>query len=68
MEFDENSNLKKEYNQLENQLKKVESDNRHYLKMYLKSEIQKKVLDMKLNAYKCFKNRKKEFNEKIPKF
>ena len=65
MEFDENSNLKKEYNQLENQLKKVESDNRHYLKMYLKSEIQKKVLDMKLNAYMCLEEEYEELKEKV---
>ena len=38
-EFDDYANLKKEYYQLENQLKKVESDNRHYLQKYLKSEI-----------------------------
>ena len=65
MEFDENSNLKKEYNQLENQLKKVESDNRHYLKIYLKSEIQKKVLDMKLNAYMCLEEEYEELKEKV---
>ena len=65
MEFDENSNLKKEYNQLENQLKKVESDNRHYLKMYLKSEIQKKVLDMKLNAYMCLEEEYEDLKEKV---
>ena len=65
MELEENSNLRKEYIQLENQLKKLESDNRHYLKIYLKSEIQKKVLDMKLNAYMCLEEEYEELKEKL---
>ena len=65
IELEENSNLRKEYNQLENQLKKLESDNRHYLKIYLKSEIQKKVLDMKLNAYMCLEEEYEELKEKV---
>ena len=64
-EFDDYANLKKEYYQLENQLKKVESDNRHYLQKYLKSEIQKKVLDMKLNAYMCLEEEYEELKEKV---
>jgi len=65
VEFEEYSNLKKEYYQLENQLKKVESDNRYYLQKYLKSEIQKKVLDMKLNAYMCLEEEYEELKEKV---
>ena len=34
IELEENSNLRRDYNQLENQLKKLESDNRFYLKNY----------------------------------
>ena len=55
-------NLKKEYYQLENQLKKAESDTRYYLKSYLKCEIQKKVLEMKLNAYMCLEEEYEELN------
>ena len=65
VEYEENSNLKKEYAQLENQLKKVESDNRYYLQKYLKSEIQKKVLEMKLNAYMCLEEEYEELKEKV---
>ena len=65
IEMEENTNLKKEYKQLENQLKKVENDNRYYLKNYLKSEIQKKVLDMKLNAYMCLEEEYEELKEKV---
>ena len=65
IELEENSNLKKEYNQLENQLKKLESDNRYYLQLYLKSEIQKKVLDMKLNAYIFLEEEYEELKERV---
>ena len=65
LELDENSNIKKEYTQLENQLKKIESDNRYYLQKYLKSEIQKKVLDMKLNAYMGLEEEYEELKEKV---
>jgi hypothetical protein len=64
IELDEKS-LKKEYNQLENQLKKLEKDNRYYLQLYLKSEIQKKVLDMKLNAYLYLEEEYEDLKEKV---
>ena len=48
------------YHQLDNQLKKAESDTRYYLQKYLKCEIQKKVLDMKLNAYVCLEEEYEE--------
>jgi hypothetical protein len=65
VELEENSNLKKEYYQLENQLKKAESDTRYYLKSYLKCEIQKKVLEMKLNAYMCLEEEYEDIKEKV---
>ena len=65
VEMEENNNLKKEYNQLENQLRKAENDTRYYLKSYLKCEIQKKVLDMKLNAYMCLEEEYEELKEKV---
>ena len=64
-EFEENNNLKKDYHQLENQLRKAESDIKFYLKTYLKCEIQKKVLDMKLNAYMCLEEEYEELKEKV---
>jgi hypothetical protein len=64
IELDENT-LKKEYHQLENQLKKLEKDNRYYLQLYLKSEIQKKVLDMKLNAYLYLEEEYEDLKEKV---
>ena len=65
VELEDNSNLKKEYYQLENQLKKAESDTRYYLKPYLKCEIQKKVLEMKLNAYMCLEEEYEDLKEKV---
>ena len=53
------------YHQLDNQLKKAESDTRYYLQKYLKCEIQKKVLDMKLNAYVCLEEEYEELKEKV---
>ena len=64
-EFEENINWKKEYNQLENQLKKAENDIRYYLQLYLKSEIQKKVLEMKLNAYLYLEQEYENLKEKV---
>ena len=64
-ESDEYLNLKKEYNQLENQLKKAESDTRFYLQKFLKSEIKKKVLEMKLNAYMGLEEEYEELKEKV---
>ena len=65
IDLEENSLLKKDYNQLENQLKKLESDNRYYLQLYLKSEIQKKVLDMRLNAYTFLEEEYEELRERV---
>ena len=65
VELEGNNNLKKMYHQLDNQLKKAESDTRYYLQKYLKCEIQKKVLDMKLNAYVCLEEEYEELKEKV---
>ena len=64
-EFDENINWRKEYHQLENHLKKAENDIRYYLQLYLKSEIQKKVLEMKLNAYLYLEQEYENLKEKV---
>jgi len=64
-EFDENINWRKEYHQLENQLKKAENDIRYYLQLYLKNEIQKKVLEMKLNAYLYLEQEYENLKEKV---
>ena len=62
---EENSNLKKNYRQLEEQLKKLESDNRYYLQLLFRYEITKKILDMKINAYILLKEEYKELKEKL---
>ena len=62
---EEKFSLKSENLQLESQLKKLEYDNRYYLKMYMKSEIQKKVLEMKLNAYMLLEEEYEELKEKV---
>ena len=64
-EFEDNINWRKEYHQLENQLKKMENDIRYYLQLYLKSEIQKKVLEMKLNAYQYLEQEYENLKEKV---
>ena len=64
-EFEDNINWRKEYHQLENQLKKMENDIRYYLQLYLKSEIQKKVLEMKLNAYLYLEQEYENLKEKV---
>ena len=65
LELEENRNLKQDYYQLENQLKKVERDNRYYLQKYFRSEIKKKVLEMKLNAYMGLEEEYEELKEKV---
>ena len=64
-EFDDNNNLRKDYSQIENQIRKIESDNRYYVQLYLKCEIQKKVLDMKLNAYQYLEDEYEHLKEKV---
>ena len=65
IEIENDSNLKKEYKQLENQLKKLESDNRYYIKLYLRGGIQKKISEMKLNAYMTMEEEYESLREKV---
>ena len=60
-----NSNIIKQYEQLENQLKKLESDNRYYIKLYLRSGIQKTISEMKLSAYMSLEDEYEELREKV---
>ena len=65
LEVKENNDLLKDYFQLENQLKKLEYDNKYYLKNYLKIKLQKDVLEMKLNAYISLEDEYEELKEKV---
>ena len=65
LEIKENNDLLIEYFQLENQLKKLEYDNKYYLKNYLKIKLQKDVLEMKLNAYISLEDEYEELKEKV---
>ena len=69
IEFEENigkkSCLQKEYAQLENQLRKLEYDNKYYLKNYLQNKIQKDALEMKLNAYMSIQEEYEDLKEKV---
>ena len=58
-------NIKSEYLQLENQIRKLESDNKYYLKNYFQFKIQKDVLEMKLNAYMSLEDEYEELKEKV---
>ena len=62
---EENSNLKNNYRQLEEQLKKLESDNSYYLQLLFRYEITKKILDMKINAYILLQEEYEELKEKL---
>ena len=64
-ELDDNINLRKDYAQLENHIRKIERDNRYYIQQYLKCEIQKKVLDMKLKAYQYLEDEYEYLKEKV---
>ena len=64
-ELDDNINLRKDYTQLENHIRKIERDNRYYIQQYLKCEIQKKVLDMKLKAYQYLEDEYEYLKEKV---
>ena len=61
----EENNIHKEYLQLENQIRKLEFDNRYYLKNFLKFKLQKDVLEMKLNAYSSLVEEYEELKEKV---
>ena len=55
----------RDYLQLENQLIKLENDNKYYIKYYLHYKIQKEVLEMKLNAYMSLEDEYEELKEKV---
>ena len=69
IELEENigkkSCLQKEYAQLENQLRKLEYDNKYYLKNYMQNKIQKDTLEMKLNAYMSIQEEYEDLKEKV---
>ena len=58
-------NLLKDYKQLENQIIKLEIDNKYYLKNFLSYKIQKESLEMKLNAYMSIEEEYEELKEKV---
>ena len=55
----------KDYKQLENQIIKLEIDNKNYLKNFLSYKIQKESLEMKLNAYMSIEEEYEELKEKV---
>ena len=57
--------LKKQYLQLESQLKKLEKDNKYYLSKCFKYKIQKDIVDMKLNAYITLEEEYEQLKEKV---
>ena len=59
------NDIKKHYLQLENQIRKLEYDNKYYLKHYFQYKIQKDVLEMKLNAYMSLEDEYEELKEKV---
>ena len=59
------SYISKEYLQLENQLIKLENDNKYYIQNYFIYKIQKDVLEMKLNAYMSLEEEYEELKEKV---
>jgi hypothetical protein len=54
-----------DYTQLENQIRKLEIDNKYYLKNFLSYKIQKDSLEMKLNAYMSLEEEYEELKEKV---
>ena len=65
MEINNNNIKKEDYIQLENQIIKLENDNKYYLKNFLQYKIQKDVLEMKLNAYMSLEDEYEELKEKV---
>ena len=64
-EFTDYTKLLKDYNQLENQIRKLEEDNKYYLKILMQYQIQKNSLEMKLNAYMSLEEEYEELKEKV---
>ena len=57
--------LRKNYFQLENQIRKLETDNKYYLKILMQNKIIKDSLEMKLNAYMSLEEEYEELKEKV---
>ena len=64
-QFSDYNKLLEDYNQLENQIRKLEVDNKYYLKILLQYKIQKNSLEMKLNAYMSLEDEYEELKEKV---
>ncbi len=60
-----NEELETYYSQLENQLKKLEIDNKYYLKYFMRYKILKDALEMKLNAYIGLEEEYEELKDKV---
>jgi hypothetical protein len=57
--------LQKNYLQLENQIRKLEVDNKYYLKTLMQNKIIKDTLEMKLNAYISLEEEYEDLKEKV---
>jgi len=57
--------LRKNYIQLESQIRKLEIDNKYYLKNLMQNKIIKDSLEMKLNAYMSLQEEYEELKEKV---
>ena len=57
--------LSKNYLQLENQIRKLETDNKYYIKNLMQNKIIKDSLEMKLNAYMSLEEEFEELKEKV---
>ena len=64
-EFTDYHKILEDYNQLENQIRKLEEDNKYYLKILMQYQIQKNSLEMKLNAYMSLEEEYEELKEKV---
>ena len=61
----DNKELQTHYFQLENQLIKLDIDNKYYLRNFMKYKILKDALEMKLNAYIGLEEEYEELKEKV---
>jgi len=59
------NDLQKNYLQLENQIRKLEIDNKYYLKNFMQNKIIKDTLEMKVNAYMSLEEEYEELKEKV---
>ena len=64
-EFTDYNKILENYNQLENQIRKLEVDNKYYLKILMQYKIQNNSLEMKLNAYMSLEDEYEELKEKV---